>query len=293
MLDLPAKLDNIIQTTIETKNGTLSIVEYVYAEVLGENLPTCTSKTTGNAETGGAYPIRKNDPQGKIPFVPHLEEQAKEFLKGVVNNAKVITASVSKCPTGTSGDGYTCISTAFKENKILGSIDDIILKKVIGAAGALFYKSTTPFTSKTFSLLPVGISELSDTASVPMETFATAFYLQFVFVFVGSACLLTFAYSWMNVKRVERKRSRKYKIPENSSLRVPMVGGVGTGLCGKRGCCEKKQKNAKVTRETVVPAQAINQRPNKQLSPITPAAAGAVQQVPGPMLYNTGRQTVS
>lgn len=165
---------------------------------------------------------------------------------------------------------------------------DIILNEVVGAAGDLFYESTTPFTSKTLSLVPVCFSELSDTVSGPFENFAIAFYLQFLFVFVGSACLLTFAYSWINIKRVERKRHKKYQIPENEQLNVPGVGKVGL-----KGCCsKKKQAKESANRGKVVQNQAMNQYPQKQLTPMVPATA-TVQQVPGPMLYNTGNQAVS
>lgn len=248
---LPDKLDNILETVLEnadTKNP--SIIQYVYDKVLGQNFPpTCPSKNPGSTESGGAYPARKrgdptSEPDPNAALVKGLEPWAKAFLKGVVNNAKVITDTT--CPKGTAGDGYTCIPEVFEKNQILGSVDDIVLKKVVGAVGDMLYESTTPLTSKTLSILPVGVSELSDTGSAPMETFATAFYLQFVFVFVGSACLLTFAYSWMNIKRVEKKRARKYKIPENARLNVPGVGKVK--LCGK------KQKNAELSRETIVPA---------------------------------------
>lgn len=181
----------------------------------------------------------------------------------------------------------------FEANKILDSVDDIILKRVVGAVGDLAYESTTPLTSKTFSLIPTGISELSETGSAPFENFATAFYLQFVFVFVGSACLLTFAYSWINIKRVERKRHKKYKIPENARLNVPGVGKVGLKCCGKRCCSKKGDKKEQVARGKVVGGQVMSPYAQKPLSPIVPAAAGSVQQVPGPMLYRTGNQTVS
>ena len=209
----------------------------------------------------------------------------------MANNTKIIFRT--DCPNGEGGKGYTCLPQVFQENKILGSIDDIILNNVVGAVGDFLYKDTTPLTSKTFSLFPVGVSEASDTLSGPLEIVAEAIYLRFIFIFVGSACLLTFAYSWMNIKRVEKKRSRRYKIPENAALNVPMVGGVGAGLCGKRCCCAKKQKKVAATREAVVAAQTASPYAQKPLTPIVPAAAGAVQQVPGPMLYNTGNQAVS
>ena len=280
---IPDKLQSVVDTVFkEDSTATAaekSIMQYVFEDVLGESKPTCED---GKVKTVGA-PLSD---QSKS-FIGGIEDSVMDLVLNLIQNLGQAFRT-GECPAATD---YKCVPALFQQYEVLKSLDDALMVPV-NAVGNLLYDDSTPLTSKAVAVIPNGISELSAVLSAPMESFAVAFYLQFLFVFVGSACLLTFAYSWINIKRVEKKRSKQYRIPENADLNVPMVGGVGWGLCGKRGCCEsKKLKKARGAgsptgnNAAIVPAAAAQQGLKRTITPAV--SVSNVQVMPDPMLQSS------